>query len=319
MCTAIAFYKDGLYFGRNLDLYYHYDESVTVIPRNYNLKLKNGKEIFCHLAIMGVATVSGGYPLYYDAVNEKGLCMAGLNFPNSAVYGSFDGSKNNVAPFELIPYILSRCESVGDAISQLENINFGDISFDEKFKNTPLHWLICDKNQTVTVEPTAAGLKIYQNAVGVLTNNPPFDCQLYNLANYMNVTARYPTNRFCGDDIIKPYSLGMGSIGLPGDTSSASRFVRAAFIKQNSVCDNAVSQAFHILKAVEQPRGVTYTERGECEYTLYTSVCDTGRLVYYYTTYDGGVCAVTMQNEDLDKNELVSYPLCDGGGIFYHN
>jgi choloylglycine hydrolase len=291
---------------------------VTVTPRNYNFKLKNGKEIFCHLAMMGIATVSGGYPLYYDAVNEKGLCMAGLNFPDNARYNEFDENKNNIAPFELIPYILSRCESVCDALSELENINLWDISFDEEFKNTPLHWLLCDSTRAITVEPTTAGLKIYENPVGVLTNNPPFDYHLYNLANYMNVTARYPTNRFCDGLKIKPYSLGMGSIGLPGDTSSASRFVRAAFIKQNSVCDNAVSQAFHILKAVEQPRGVTYTEDGECEYTIYTSVCDTNRLVYYYTTYDGGVCGVFMQNEDLDAKAVVSYPLCDGG-IFYHN
>lgn len=319
MCTAIAFNKDGLYFGRNLDLYYHYNESVTVMPRDFNFKLKNGREIFCHLAMMGIATVSDGYPLYYDAVNEKGLCMAGLNFPDNAVYCGFDERKNNITPFELIPYILSRCENVDDAVSELKEINLWDISFSDGFKNTPLHWMLCDKDRCVVIEPMGDGLEIFENAVGVLTNNPTFDFHINNLVNYINLTPKYPKNRFCDKLDIAPYSLGMGGIGLPGDMSSASRFVRAAFVMQNSVCDDAMSQAFHILKAVEQPRGVTYTERGECEYTLYTSVCDADRLVYYYTTYDGTLCAVSMQNENLDSDKLVSYPLNTEKTVFFHN
>lgn len=314
MCTAISYKTKDFYFGRNLDLYYNYDESVTVTPRNFVFKLRNGKEIFSHIAIIGIATVADGYPLYYDAVNEQGLCMAGLNFPNNAVYRPFDENKNNIAPFELIPYILSRCKSVDDAVSELEKISLWDTPFSEQFANTPLHWLLCDKYRTVTVEPLADGLKIYDNPIGVLTNNPPFDYHLHNLANYINLTPKYPQNRFCEGVEIEPYSLGMGSVGLPGDMSSASRFVRAAFIKQNSVCDesdtSSINQAFHILKSVEQPNGITYTEDGSREYTLYTSVCNAGQGVYYYTTYENStVCAVSMQNEKLDGDRLVPYPL----------
>lgn len=320
MCTAIAFNADKFYFGRNLDLYYHFDEAVSVTPRNFRFCLKNGKEIFSHLAIIGVATVAQGFPLYYDALNEAGLCMAGLNFPTNAVYHYFDEQKTNIAPFEFIPYILSRCKSVDEAVCELDDINLWDISFSGKFKNTPLHFMLCDKDRCVTVEPMRDGLKIYDNNIGVLTNNPPFDYHLNNLVNYISVTPRYPENRFCDSIDIKPYSLGMGSVGLPGDMSSASRFVRAAFIKQNSVCDDPLSQAFHILRSVEQPRGVTYTKDGECEYTLYTSVCDAAGGVYYYTTYDNStVNAVSMHNENLDCDSLAIYPLETEPTINYQN
>ncbi len=320
MCTAISYKTNDFYFGRNLDLYYHFDESVTITPRNFPLSLKNGKEIYSHFAIIGIATVSDGYPLYYDAVNEHGLCMAGLNFPKNAVYRDFEKEKNNIAPFELIPYLLSRCKSVDDAVNELCDINLWNVSFSDKFVNTPLHWLLCDKDKCITIEPLIDGLKIYDNPVGVLTNNPPFDYHLNNLVNYMNLTPKYPENRFCDSVEISPYSLGMGAVGLPGDMSSASRFVRATFIKQNSVCDDSLCQAFHILKSVEQPKGITYTKDGECEYTLYTSVCNASRGVYYYTTYHNStVCAVRMHNEDIESKNLVSYPLNCNQSIFFHN
>lgn len=310
MCTAIGFKANGFYFGRNLDLYYHFDESVTVTPREFVFNFRCEKSVVSHLAIIGIATLSDGYPLYYDAVNEAGLCMAGLNFPKEAAYLPYNNAKTNIAPFELIPYILSRCKSVDDAQKELENINLWDTSFSEKYENTPLHWFLCDKYRALTIEPRCDGLKIYDNHVGVLTNSPPFDYHLYNLANYINVTSQYPKNRFCKSPEITPYSLGMGSFGLPGDMSSASRFVRAAFIKQNSVSAEGLSQAFHILKAVEQPKGVTFTADGECEYTLYTSVCDVSGGVYYYKTYDSlGVYAVSLKNENLDTKRLISYPL----------
>ena len=324
MCTAIAYKTNDFYFGRNLDFYRHFDESVTITPRNFNFKFKNDKDIFLHFAIIGTATVSENYPLYYDAVNEHGLCMAGLNFPKNAVYRDFEKDKINIAPFEFIPYILSRCKSVGEAEKQLNNINLWNISFSDNFINTPLHWMICDKDKSIVVEPMRDGLEIYDNPVGVLTNNPPFDYHLNNIANFINLTTKYPQNRFCESVGIEPYSLGMGAVGLPGDMSSASRFIRAAFIKQNSVRDindlSSINQAFHILKSVGQPNGITYTKDGEREYTLYTSVCNATSGVYYYTTYyNSVVSAVRMYNENLDGDSLSVYPFNYKQNIIFQN
>ena len=116
----------------------------------------------------------------------------------------------------------------------------------------------------------------------------------------------------------------MGSIGLPGDMSSSSRFVRAAFTKLNSVCgeteEEGVSQFFHILSSVEQPKGCTLVREGEYEFTLYSSCCNTDQGVYYYKTYDNSqISAVDMHAEDLDGSKVVSYPLIKQQQIHFQN
>ncbi len=313
MCTAITFETKDFYFGRNLDLYYHYDEAVTVTPRRFPLSFRNGEMLEKHYAMIGMATVSDGYPLYYEATNEKGLSMAGLNFPDNAVYHPEFVGKENVTPFELIPWILGRCSSVVEALEKIKKINLWNVPFNERFPLTPLHWLVSDKKRCITLEPLKEGLKIYENPVGVLTNNPPFDYHMHNLANYMSLTSEQPDNRFKFVEM-KPYSLGMGAIGLPGDLSSASRFVRAAFAKVNSFSGNTeeenVNQFFHILANVSQLKGLSRLPDGRCEFTLYSCCCNTDKGLYYYNTYDNTVItAVDMNKVDLESKNLMQYPL----------
>lgn len=314
MCTAVSWKSGCHYFGRNLDLEYSYQESVTVTPRNYPFRFRMLLTAEQHYAMIGVATVEQDYPLYYDAVNEKGLCMAGLNFPGLAHYEKPQVEKDNVASFELIPWILGQCQTVTQAEELLKKINITDTAFSDAFRPTPLHWIIADKDRAVTVEAMADGLHIHENPLGVLTNNPPFEFHLYNLRNYMQVSTAPAVNRFSPNFELTPYSNGMGGIGLPGDLSSASRFVRAAFVKLNSVAGNrseeAVSQFLHILSAVAMPRGCVMMADGRYEITLYSSCCNADRGIYYYTTYDNSrVCAVDMHRENLDGHQLVFYPL----------
>lgn len=322
MCTAITLKTADFYFGRNLDLEYHYNEAVTVTPRNYSFNFRNGKTLENHFAIIGMATVSDGYPLYYEATNEKGLSLAGLNFPDNAVYYPESDSKENIAPFELIPYILGLCSTVDEALAKIENMNFWNIPFSESFPLSPLHWILADKNRCVTLEPMKDGLKIYDNTVGVLTNNPPFDYHMYNLTNYINLTTEQPKDRFGAN--LKPYSLGMGAIGLPGDLSSSSRFVRAAFTKINSVSgdseDESVSRFFHILTSVEQIKGLNRVREGEFEYTVYSSCCNTDKGIYYYITYNNRqITAVDMNKEDLNGDKIISFPLVCEQNFFRKN
>ena len=324
MCTAITYRTKDLYFGRNLDLEYHYREAVTVTPRNYPFCFRNGTTLSRHYAMIGMATVSGGYPLYYEATNEKGVSLAGLSFPKSATYYGYDESKQNVAPFELIPWLLGRCASVQDALDKLSQLNLWNTPFSEEFPLSPLHFLLADKDRAVAIEPLETGLKIQEDPVGVLTNEPPLDFHLFNLANYMGLTSEPAENRFSAALDLEPYSLGMGAMGLPGDPSSASRFVRAAFTKLHSITGESeaesVSQFFHILSSVEQVRGVTAVREGEYEYTLYSSCCNTNTGVYYYTTYDDRtVTAVDMHGTDLEGNAPVSFPVTWQGGIYSQN
>lgn len=324
MCTAVSWNHGHHYFGRNLDLEYSYREAVTITPRNYPFHFRMLPPMDTHYAMIGAATVEQGYPLYYDAVNETGLCIAGLNFPELAHYEKPQDGKDNVATFELIPWLLGQCETVAQAEGLLQRINITDTAFSDAYRPTPLHWIIADANRCITVEAMKDGLHIHENPLGVLTNNPPFDFHLFNLRNYMQVSTAPAVNRFSQDFELTPYSNGMGGIGLPGDFSSASRFVRAAFTKLNSVAGNteeaAVSQFLHILSAVAMPRGCVKMSDDRYEITLYSSCCNADLGIYYYTTYDNSrVCAVALHREDLDGNEVISYPLLHQPDFYLQN
>ncbi len=262
--------------------------------------------------MIGMACAVESYPLYYDAVNEKGVGMAGLNFVGNAVYRKREEGKDNIAQFELIPWILCQCATVGEAREFLPRINITNIPFNDKLPLAQLHWILADKKESVVIESVEAGLRIYDNPVGVLTNNPPFDMQMAALRNYMALSVQPPKNTFAPGLTLDAYSYGMGAIGLPGDLSSQSRFVRAAFTKMNSVSGDgekeSVSQFFHILNSVDQQRGCCKLEDGNCEVTIYTSCCNADKGIYYYTAYDNHqITGVDMHREDLDADKLVRY------------
>ena len=324
MCTAITYNTKNHYFGRNLDLEYSYKETVTITPRNYEFKFREVEDIKNHYAIIGMAYVSDNFPLYYDAINEKGLGMAGLNFPKNADYKEIDENKNNIAPFEFIPYILSQCSNIEDARNLLRNINIAKIDFSSELPVSPLHWIISDKEKSITVESVKEGLKIYDNPVGVLTNNPTFDMQMFNLNNYMYLSTEQPINSFSANLNLETYSRGMGGIGLPGDLSSASRFVKATFTKMNSKSGDSesesISQFFHILGSVYQQRGLVHMGEGKYEITIYSSCCNMDKGIYYYTTYENGqITGIDMNKENLDSSELINYDLIKGQQIFMQN
>ncbi len=314
MCTAITYNTKNHYFGRNLDLEYSYKETVTITPRNYPFKFRKVKEINTHYALIGMAYVTDNYPLYYDAINEKGLGMAGLNFPKNAYYNEIDSSLDNIAPFEFIPWVLSQCASIKEVKELLKKINIANINFSDTLPTSPLHWIISDKECSITVESVKDGLKIYDNPVGVLTNNPTFDYHMLNLNNYMSLSIEQPVNNFSSKLNFDIYSRGMGALGLPGDLSSASRFVKVAFTKMNSLSNptelSSVSQFFHILGSVEQQRGCVHMGEDKYEITIYSSCCNMDEGIYYYKTYDNSrIIGVDMHKENLEGINLISYEL----------
>lgn len=308
MCTAISYKTHHHYFGRNLDLERGYHERVVITPRNYPLSFRFAPSYKSHYALIGMAAVVEDYPLYFEGTNEKGLSMAGLNFPGNAYYAPYQENKVNVAPFELIPYLLGACDSVENVEKTLGKIHVADCNFSEQLPATPLHWLIGDKKRSITLECTKKGMDVYENPFGVLTNNPTFDYHAVNMNNYMSLHPGGAENQLSSIPL-ENYSLGMGSLGLPGDFSSASRFVKAVFVKENSVCDGSeresVNQFFHILQSVAMPKGCVKTSGGEFEYTRYCSCCNTDTQVYYYTTYDDFTPKeVDMHGVDLDSADL---------------
>ena len=311
MCTAVCYRSNASYFGRNLDLDRGYGEGVVITPRNYEIKMRCENSIKSHYAMVGMAAVIENYPLYYEATNEMGVSMAGLNFPENAVYRQISKGKGNVAPFELIPWILAQCACVNEAKSLLTEIELVNVNFSEQLPLSPLHWMISDKKCSIVAEPLKDGFKIYDNPFEVLTNAPPFEYHRTNVSNYMGLSAGNAISRFAERIPTKNYSLGMGALGLPGDYSSPSRFIRALFVKENSISEHNeksnVNQFFHILNSVAMPKGCVRAAQG-FEYTRYSSCCNADTGNYYYTTYDElGIRSINMHDVDLNQSCLYTY------------
>ncbi len=314
MCTAVSHIDTFGYFGRTLDLDCDFGEMVVATPRHFPLNFRFCAPLCAHFALLGMAAASDVMPLYFDAANECGLFMAGLNFPRFAAYAEpIAGKKDNVAPFELIPWVLGQCRTVSEAVELIKRCRLVDVSPTDDLPVAPLHWFIADADGAVTVEPTARGIRIYPNEVRVLTNNPPFPFHLHYLTHFMQVSPAPPQNTAFPDLPLMPYSLGMGGMGLPGDLSSASRFVRAAFVKthlEKGETEAArVGQFFHLLSAVSQPCGCTQTPHGQ-EYTRYTSCAAPHDGRYYYTTYENPqITFVAWDSDNRDGDRPVAYPL----------
>ena len=323
MCTAVTFSTKDHYFGRNLDYEHSYGESVTITPRDFVFHFRRMRVMEHHHAMIGMATVADGYPLYYDATNEFGLSIAGLNFPLSAKYMPEKAGKDNIAPFELIPWILGSCRNIPEAEEKLADLNLVNIPFSQEYPLTPLHWILADHERAITIEQTDDGLHVYHNPIGVLTNEPPFFFHMIHLQNFLNVSNCEPVNRFAPNLPLKAYSRGMGGIGLPGDLSSSSRFIKAAFTKLNSVSEDtesaSISQVFHILGSVAQQQGCVKVDKSY-EKTIYTSCCNTTKGIYYYTTYENSqITGIRLHGTDLDSKCLVCYPLIKGQQIRMEN
>ena len=337
MCTAATYKTANAYFGRNLDYEFSYGESAVIVPRNFPLHFREAGVMNSHYAMIGIAYVAPvpaeylseglpkNYPLFYDGTNEKGLGIAGLNFVGNAVYNDYVDGKDNVAQFEFVPWILSQCATVDEAKKLLDRMNFRNLNFSDQLPASELHWIISDTSgAAIVVESMADGLHVYDNPVGILTNNPPFDKQLLQLNNYQHLSSKAPENLLAPSIQFNTYSRGMGAIGLPGDLSSESRFAKAAFTKLNSTSADdemsSVSQFFHILHSVDQQNGCCNLGDNKYEHTIYSSCYNLNQGTFYYTTYNNHqISAINLSKANLDGNDLTQFPVMTTEQINYQN
>jgi choloylglycine hydrolase len=297
MCTAINDISKHHLFGRTLDLEYTLDEQVVITPRRFAFRFIHGETSYEHYAIIGAAHVSNGTPLYYDGMNEKGLCAAALRLPALAAYHEKNPEKRNFASFELIPWLLCNFDSAKEAKKALREVNVTPESFSDALSSTPLHWIICDSLESFVVESVEDGLKIYDNPYGVLTNAPDFPTQIEMLEEH----------------------------GEPrlGDLSSSSRFIRAVNAKTYTLPTEklvpSISRFFHLMSTVNQPAGLFRADERQLR-TVYTSCMDTENKIYYFTTYDcRKIRGVRMKNAHLDLDTVTAFPMKRKEWIHYYN
>ncbi len=326
MCTALSLVNGDFYFGRNMDIAYSFLERVVFTPRNFAFAYKKMPSVDTHYAMVGMACVQEGYPLYAEAINEKGLGMAGLNFPEYAHYADIESvDKDNITPYEFIPWILGGCKDMAEAKLAVEKLSLIAIPFSQRIPLAPLHWIISDKTGSIVVEQTSSGLKIHDNPTGIMTNNPQFDFHMTNLSNYLGCSPYEPQNHIYTAPI-PSIGHGFGGVGLPGDNSTCSRFVRAVFAKGNSVfagdCSEGdnIAQFFHILENVAVVRGATRLTDGTPDYTTYASCANADKGIYYYKTYGNSqITAVKMHAHNLDDTNITEYTLITEQQIRYQN
>lgn len=308
MCTAMHIHSC---FGRTLDLEHTYGEQMVLTPQQFPLPMRHRSVLTEHYAILGMAAVAEGFPLYYDGVNECGLAMAGLNFPHSAIYAT--AREGDVASFELIPYILGTCADVTEAKTALTTVRVCDTAFSAAYPPSKLHWMVADATASIVVEATAAGLQVYDNPIGVMTNEPPFPHQLAHWENFAHLTNREP-------EITPPrIGRGSGSLGLPGDYTSPSRLVRGAFAAAHSEAEgDPVGQFFRVLDTVAVPRGCLRLPSGKQVVTQYASCMELNEPNYVFRTYDGKIFHGVRMTA-VTGRELVCYPLSRRDGIMWEN
>ena len=303
MCTAIAINGSSSVFGRTLDVECSYGERIVIAPCGSDI----GARSLSHPKIIGSATVADGIPLFYDAMNEHGLCAAALNFPRSAVYLPTVKGKRNLPSFALIPTVLSECRSVDEATELLNHVNITTESFSADLPATPMHWIVSDGKFSVVAEPLADGLKVTATPYGVLTNEPHYQYHLLHLEHYCAMHPASPENRMLRYHSGEVFSGGMGAMGLPGDFSSPSRFVRAVYAREYTLSDGSewgeVNRFFHVASCVSVPEGCSYFTDGGPSRTLYTSCFDTTHMSYYVKSYSA---------QSITKISLDSYE-CESG------
>ena len=304
MCTTASIHlNEKFIFARSLDLEYDFGDGITLVPRNFQLKFRGKDTSVRHSAFIGMAKVVDGYPLFADGFNEHGVCIAGLRFPDSDAYFNIKKrDKINLAPFEIIPYILATSKCARDAVAAMRNTHIVDIPFNDEIENTPMHFHITDGIEGAVVELSNGELNIYEDKAGVLTNSPPYPYHLYNLAHYLNLEPGSPKTSHGA----RVFSHGLMAHGLPGDYSSTSRFVKAAWL-----CRNACSPIGHetevaesYIKAVSPPFGSVVSHNGGVHFTRYTALMEPGAMKYTLSAFGMPPKSATIEKESLDEDSL---------------
>lgn len=328
MCTALTLKtKEGYHlFGRNMDLEYTFGQRVILVPRNFKYEDRVNDEMkSTKYAVMGMGNLIENHPLFADAFNEKGLACAGLNFPQAYWKDDIEEGLDNVAPYDLIFWVLSNFQSIKDLRPHLDKLSMDGKPYTKDMPIATLHWIISDTSgKCLVVENTKEGLKIFDNPVGVMTNSPSFDWHLTNLTQYAGLNVnRHQASKWSKLELV-PLGNGSGSFGLPGDSSSQSRFIKTAFLKSHVTVgdyENAgVVEFFNVLNNVSMISGTVVDPFGRNEITQYTSCMNQEKGIYYYRTYKNSqINVIDMNKEDLNAKCLKVFPYYDEPNFNFEN
>lgn len=314
MCTGIRFVDVAgkMYAGRNLDWECGYGQKIVVTPRNY-VRPYAFEQHATGFATIGTCIVVENVPLYFDCGNEKGLYIAGLNFPGYAQYeaNAVEG-KTNVAAYEFPLWVASSFTSVDEAEAALKNVAIVGKPINENYPVALLHFLICDAKRSIVVEYMPDGIHIHHDAVDVLTNQPTFDWHMEHLRSYLNLSSEFQPTVKWGNVELAPYGSGENLVGMPGSNYSPDRFVRVAYYNTHYPVQSGesanVTRLFRTLGSVEQFLGGGLMEDGKYEYTVYTGGFSSVTNTYYMSVYENpAIKSYPMSDADLSATALYTF------------
>ncbi len=313
-CTGIQIKtKDGTpVSGRTLEFGIHFETSIIVVPRGHEFvgqtTLGPGKKWKTKYASVG--TIIADNEVILDGINEKGLSVGSFYFPGFAGY-SVTTEKNrsiSLSPSDITQWIVSQFATVDEVRAAIEN---GEVAISPVLtpgfppEVQPFHYVVYDKTgKSLVIEPIDGKLKLYDNPLGVMSNSPPFDWHMINLRNYIALRPNNIAPVTILGERLKQLGQGSGMLGLPGDFTPPSRFVRAAVFSVTAMPEEnprkGILQVFHILNNFDIPVGVAREEHNgviHTDFTMLTVARDPKNLRYYYRTYDDQ----TIRMVDLKK------------------
>ena len=324
MCTHIhiSSNKNNLYWGRTLDTGFNpFDigSQINIVPRDFVLETQSTpwKTKYSFIGIN-----LAGSTVYFDGVNEKGLA-GGLLFLNACTFDKKENIEKEglkaINAGEIVPWILSNFETVADIRESISKVavTADDIpSLGELGKGNPMtvHYTFTDRNgDSVVLEATNNGhFRVFNNTVGVMANDPTFDWHMTNLGNYVQVQGfNNNSNNLNKETTINPISNGSGLLGLPGDYTSPSRFVRATYLRSfiDEVSDeDAPAAVFSVLNSVWIPKGVEHfnKDKEESDFTSYMCAYDQN-LGKLYLRVCNKVDTMEFSLDNMKNSEIVKY------------
>lgn len=312
MCTSMTYKtSDGQYWlARTMDFGFELGGNPIVVPRQYEFHGVLGETFTTKFGFVGTGAQLKDY-IVVDGVNEQGLSAATLYFSNQASYDQQPAADRlSLASFEVVNWILGNFQSNAEVRAHLDEMQVVDFELPLLKGNVPLHWIIADRQGHCNVlEFKADGMHWYDDQIGVMTNSPDFAWHEQNLGNYVQLQNGFqPARQFSGYTA-REIGPGSGALGLPGDYTSTSRFVRASFTRQYApqVADTqALNTINHLLEPFDIPRGVKQQANGYFDYTQYRGYMQLSNATYYYQPYDDNTISAVQLTDALLNDTTVT-------------
>ncbi|MCP9928729.1 linear amide C-N hydrolase [Cyanobium sp. CH-040] len=327
-CTGIRLIASNgdVVFARTLEFALDLESEVIMVPRGYARTGtapggRAGMRWTSRYASLGANGV--GLPFIFDGLNEKGLAVGTFYFPTTAGYQAFSpaDARRTLAPWELGSWLLESFASVEEVRRNIANVVVADVVYPAWGFTPPVHYIVNDASgKSIVIEYIGGKLNVHDNPLGIMANSPSFDWHMTNLRNYVNFTLTNPAPVTIGGVKLQPFGMGAGMLGLPGDFTPPSRFVRAAAfatsVDPGKTGDDAVLAAFHVLNNFDIPKGAAREghkdERGNvvADYTTWTSANDLARRRFLFRTYDNSqIRSVELMKLDLNAKGITSFSM----------